>query len=432
MDDVLVLGGGFAGLIAARDLTEQGFSVRVLEARDRLGGRTWSAPFPGTDITIEYGGTWFTLDGHPNVAREVERYRPSVTQMSPFARLVQVTSAGRRVIDNDISGQLHDFYAPVNGAMTSATQRIREHFAATGQMPAELDIPSTDWIDGLHAPIEVTEMLYAWMAGIGGADPAAQSALVMLADLAMGGITLEDSFEDLGSYFTDGTGALIAAINEGSDATIEFGAVVQAVTHTDDGVLVACIDGREFAARAAIVALPLNCWRDIRFEPVLAPPKQEAAITGHSGRSTKVVMLADGVDAATLFTAWGHPFQGVVSMRDTPEGALLAGFDGVGNLLEPADLASVQQAMRVFDEDITVTKAVTHDWNADPFARGAWATWPAGWSSGIGHELIRPEGALAFAGSDIATDDGGYGYIDGAIGTGRSAAIHVGGRLRAG
>jgi monoamine oxidase len=39
--DVLVIGGGFAGLVAARDLRERGRNVILLEARDRLGGRTW-------------------------------------------------------------------------------------------------------------------------------------------------------------------------------------------------------------------------------------------------------------------------------------------------------------------------------------------------------------------------------------------------------
>ena len=39
--DVIVIGAGFAGVTAARDLASAGRSVLVLEARDRLGGRTW-------------------------------------------------------------------------------------------------------------------------------------------------------------------------------------------------------------------------------------------------------------------------------------------------------------------------------------------------------------------------------------------------------
>ena len=54
--DVIVVGGGFAGVTAAREIALRGRSVLLLEARDRLGGRTWSADWNG--IPIEYGGAW--------------------------------------------------------------------------------------------------------------------------------------------------------------------------------------------------------------------------------------------------------------------------------------------------------------------------------------------------------------------------------------
>ena len=54
--DVIVVGGGFAGVTAAREAALRGRSVLLLEARDRLGGRTWSADWEGT--RIEYGGAW--------------------------------------------------------------------------------------------------------------------------------------------------------------------------------------------------------------------------------------------------------------------------------------------------------------------------------------------------------------------------------------
>src|SRR6266571_8818337 len=56
MHDVIVVGGGFAGVTAAREIALHGASTLVLEARDRLGGRTWTAAWGGVDI--EYGGGW--------------------------------------------------------------------------------------------------------------------------------------------------------------------------------------------------------------------------------------------------------------------------------------------------------------------------------------------------------------------------------------
>ncbi len=54
--DVIVVGGGFAGVTAARECALRGRRTLLLEARDRLGGRTWSARW--NDVPIEYGGAW--------------------------------------------------------------------------------------------------------------------------------------------------------------------------------------------------------------------------------------------------------------------------------------------------------------------------------------------------------------------------------------
>ena len=52
--DAVVIGGGFAGVVAARELASAGNDVALLEGRDRLGGRTYSTTWH--DETIELGG----------------------------------------------------------------------------------------------------------------------------------------------------------------------------------------------------------------------------------------------------------------------------------------------------------------------------------------------------------------------------------------
>mgnify|MGYP001658245486 CR=1 FL=1 len=70
--DVVVVGAGFACLIAARDLSQKhNLKVHLLEARDRIGGRTWTAKVLGEDL--EMGGTWVHW-GQPHLCSELHRY----------------------------------------------------------------------------------------------------------------------------------------------------------------------------------------------------------------------------------------------------------------------------------------------------------------------------------------------------------------------
>src|SRR2546426_8674807 len=89
--NIIVIGGGFAGVTAARDLSRLGHRVTLLEARDRIGGRTHRRKFAGTDVEIETGGAWFAGPAQRYAHREIVqhglRYKPDPA-VTTFGHLV--------------------------------------------------------------------------------------------------------------------------------------------------------------------------------------------------------------------------------------------------------------------------------------------------------------------------------------------------------
>lgn len=77
--DIIITGGGFAGITAARELTHLGYNVLVLEARDRLGGRTHTTKFD--KYQVELGGT-YVHSTQPFVWSEIQHYGLHVESVS--------------------------------------------------------------------------------------------------------------------------------------------------------------------------------------------------------------------------------------------------------------------------------------------------------------------------------------------------------------
>src|SRR3954468_16171582 len=109
--DLVVVGAGFAGLACAREAGRLGLSVRVVEARDRIGGRTWVDERWG--LPLELGGTWVHWL-QPHVWAELTRYGIGVTRSPVRERAVWLHEGERW------EGPLDDLF----GQRAAGTRRL--------------------------------------------------------------------------------------------------------------------------------------------------------------------------------------------------------------------------------------------------------------------------------------------------------------------
>jgi monoamine oxidase len=414
--DVIVIGAGFAGVAAARDLMDAGHRPVVVEARDRIGGRTWYRQIPGTDVWAEYGGMFISRETQPSLAEELARYAVGVTEPGAPESIGWVRGERREVgtapIDR-IREQLS------RSSLTDALERTAKAFAGEGREAlTQLDVPSASWVDRLQAPDEAADYLRSFLAAMGGAQLERTSILPLLWDMIELDYTPVDAYADLGELITDGTKALIDAMAGGLD--IRFGSVVTSVETTDARVAVTLADGARIESPTAIVALPLNVWADIAFDPPLAAPKRKAATERHPGRVSKVLAIVRGAPEAYLGAGWNTPVNAGFVPKPSGDTELFMGFS-VQDRVDLRDEMAVAAAVRAHVPDVEVIQTAGHDWVTDPYAKGTWLAVPPTWfSDGTFARLREPEGRLLFAGSDIAGE--GAGWIEGAVGSGREAA----------
>src|SRR6266550_4102205 len=152
--DVVVIGGGFAGLTAARDLRDAGVGSVVLEARDRLGGRTWTSTIPGTGVQVELGGTWFLRDEQPHIAGEIERYGVAVTPSFVPTTFAWIAGGELRVGD-DVPKMLADALDALARPLGETAERARRYLeGADPATVADDDVAVTEWLARLDLPVE--------------------------------------------------------------------------------------------------------------------------------------------------------------------------------------------------------------------------------------------------------------------------------------
>jgi monoamine oxidase len=426
--DAIVVGGGLAGLTAARDLSQSGLSVVVLEARDRLGGRTWYRPFGETSQQVELGGTWFVERYQPHIAAQIARYGLAVGH-SP-AGVSFRTDVADRLLTGPAPVPLEDMADLERGLyeVIHAARRITFGEPLDRQGLEDLDVSFEQFLEPLGLAPSVHQYLSAWAGFFFGCQPTEVSALHVLSWVAGFDNSAWAWYAAITDKFGNGTKSLVDALAGDAGVEIRLSDPVARIERADDGVTVTTRGGDTLTAAAAVLAAPLNTWQDIAFEPELSEPKRAAAKEGQTGHSTKIWALVENLPEGIVGVGWGGGLNWLSSEYVLPEGTLVVGFGTGPELLDVTSADDIRRAIQRFAPDARIVATDAHDWNADEFSKGTWMAYRPGQLTRFHAAFQEPEGRLAFAGSDLAL--GWAGWMDGAIETGARAAAQVAGLVR--
>ena len=323
--DVVVIGAGFAGLVAARELGRAGLDVLVLEARDRVGGRTWTDRRLGHDL--ELGGTWVHWV-QPHTWAEMTRYGQEITR-SPAAGEACWPGAG----DAPRAGTLDEFMALIADGQQAIVADVRAAIPrgidpTAGQIGGLDALSIQDRIDALGLDDEARSANEAVWAGHVNArlDQVGLSSALRWAAAAGGHWQL--MHEASATYrVAGGMSGFTAAIAADVAGEIRLGATVTRVAQTADGAVVTCAGGDQARARRVISTLPVNAIAGIEWEPGLPGAWQRANAETVASQGVKVWVKARGrVPRFVAYASQRHPISVLKTEFTDDDATVLVGF----------------------------------------------------------------------------------------------------------
>jgi monoamine oxidase len=408
--DVIVIGAGAAGLMAARELARAGKRVVVLEGSQRVGGRVLTLFETRAGMPIELGAEFVHGDA------------PVTTRLLDEARLATVPVSGEHVRSDD--GRLTP-----QGPIWARMARV---FALMSKR-RKTDRSFQDFIDTRPGGARLArdrELADAFVQGFEGADP----RLISERSLAEQGNPTEGAAT--ARRIVQGYGALIVHLEREVAAYVRPQTVATLIEWGGAGVRVTDATETTHSARAVIIAVPLPALQGdtLRIEPEIPALRRAASqlVMGHVARVSVVVRerFWEGKTRELSFlhaprrplTVWWtqHPVQapllvgwaGGPAAKSLTEGGALAD-------VALGELAHVFRMRRSRAESL-VESIHWHDWSNDPFVRGAYSYVGVGGVSAP-RTLARSVGRRVFVAGE-ATDSGSQGTVEAALASGERAA----------
>ena len=421
--DVIVIGAGVSGLTAARALRERGVRVEVLEARDRIGGRINTHRDPRAPAPIELGAEFIHGSAPETMAivreagllavdvpddRWEHRGRNRVPSKDMWGRLEHIM--GRMSASRDPDRSFHEFLATSPGGRKLARDRT----------------VAREFVENFHAadPLRISERA-----------------------LAEGGSPRGDAVEQHMGRVLDGYDHVPGWLARKPHDSVHLRTVVKHIEWEPGLVHVESTKG-SYSAKAAIITLPIGVLQArpgdpgaVRIHPAIAKHEDALALVT-TGPVTRIVMLfreefwKKGKLATLSFIQSSDPdvpvFWTLAPQRAPMLVAWAGGRRGAALALlsasERRDRA-IAAAARVFGLPRArlaslLVDSWTHNWEDDPFARGAYS-YPLVGGSKAGAALARPIRGTLYIAGEATVGETDSGTVHGAMRSGRRAATQL-------
>jgi monoamine oxidase len=384
-----VIGAGLAGLVAADELASAGREVTVLEARDRVGGRTWSRRL-ANGATIEMGAE-FVLPGNTEVVALAERLGLGLWEKG--------MRYGRRDPRDGV---------PVEPAALAAA--VTDLGRALGAL------------DGAPTVRELLDSLPI--------DPAAREAMLARAEISSAASADEAPATALATlaHVDDQPSPSIAGGNQRLSLAladdVRLGDPVARVDWDEDAVALTTEGGHRAEADACVVAVPASVISRIEFSPELPEPKRAAFDAVRYGHAAKLfVPLAEPAEPSAVMSVPERYWCWTATGDGGSPMPVVSCFAGSAAALERLEVAAGPgrwlESLAELRPDLALEPAgaVLSTWDDDPWIGAAYSIAPR---PEVTAALIEPLGPLAFAGEHTAGEY--HALMEGAIRSGRRAA----------
>ena len=451
--DVAIVGGGLAGLTAARDLVAGGKTVVVLEARDRVGGRV-------VNLKLANGG--FSEGGGEFIGPTQNRIKALADSLGVATFTTYNTGKNLLYKDGtrtpyDTSGILGavppvDAAGLANAAIVQSSlddmaKKVPVDAPWTAAKAAEWDKQTFEsWLNANAVIPSAKFLLDVACTSIFSAQPRELSLLYVLFYIAAAGDennvgTLERLTDTANgaqeSRFVGGSQQVAIKLAATLGDRVVLSAPVRSIARSGGGYLVTA-DGVTVTAKKVVVAVPPPLAARISYDPLLPAARDQLGQRLPMGSIGKAIAVydtpfwrADGLNGQVVSDS------GVVrstfdnSPPDASYGALMGFIEA--DEMRAYDAASVDEVKAAVLKDYanyfgakasSPTSFVLQRWDNEGFSRGGPVAYaPPGVLTEYGAALRQPVGGIHWAGTETST----YwnGYMDGAVRSGERVAKEV-------